>query len=174
MFIVINLVICFQLSNVADTIGCDAAIETKEVRGNSLAGLVEAGTKVSIDYAYYQCYEVLRGDLVIYDYAGNEFPLIKIVKGVPGDSISLRRNGQIHHLAINNTRLTNSLGEAYEFNAQQAQMINLYLKSYNGSIPEDAYFLTGNIAKGSVDSSVFGFVSKRDILGKVLWEGSKD
>jgi type IV secretory pathway protease TraF len=47
------------------------------------------------------------------------------------------------------------------------RVLSLYEKDYKGIIPEDAYLILGNLPQGSLDSSHFGLVGKKDILGKV-------
>jgi hypothetical protein len=50
---------------------------------------------------------------------------------------------------------------------QGYRLLSLYEKDYKGIIPEDAYLILGNLPQGSLDSSHFGLVGKKDILGKV-------
>ena len=46
-------------------------------------------------------------------------------------------------------------------------MLSLYEENYKGVIPENAYLILGNLSGGSLDITHFGFVNKKDILGKV-------
>jgi len=58
---------------------CVSSIEEKIVRGSSLSGLIEDGKTVRVLIGYYLCNEPQRGEVVLYHYAGDENPLIKVV-----------------------------------------------------------------------------------------------
>jgi signal peptidase I len=148
---------------------CSIQAEERIVRGNSLSGLIENGETVTVFFGYYQCNKIKRGDLVLYSYAGNETPLIKIVKGVPGDSFKLEQIEQkAWHILINDKVVRNSAGIPYLIFGSRYEMLALYEKDFKGKIPEGAYLLLGNITSGAVDSTRFGFVSQGGILGKAV------
>jgi signal peptidase I len=139
----------------------------KIVRGNSLSGLIESGSTVKILFGYYLCNEVKRGDTVAYNFSGDRNPIIKIVKGLPGDKFHLREISGIWNIFINGETAKNSKGEPYSLSEGGSKMLSLYERDYKGVIPLDAYLILGNISSGSLDSSRFGLVGKSDILGKV-------
>ena len=149
---------------------CETTEKVAEVRGNSLSGLIEEGAKIKVLENYYACNDVKRGDIVEYRYAGNPNPIIKIVKGVPGDKISLKQNGNYWNILINGEVLKNSKGEAYRLDDRGYKILSLYVNDYRGVIPQDAYLILGNDPAGSLDSSRFGLVGKDDFIGKVLFE----
>jgi signal peptidase I len=139
-----------------------------EVRGKSLSGLIEPGENVRVDFEYYESHEIERGDLVLFDYAGNENPLLKKVFGIPGDVIDFQREDGGITLLINSKPTVNSDGMAFSFSGLKQKLLEQYMLDYNNKIPEDAYLLLGNLSAGTVDSSQFGFVSKKGILGKIV------
>ncbi|MFH1233433.1 MAG: signal peptidase I [Patescibacteria group bacterium] len=142
--------------------------EIKTVRGSSLEPLVLEGAKIKILPGYYQCYEIKRNDLVLYDYKGNEVPVLKIVKAIPQDTFRLvAKDNDSYNLFINEKIAANSQGFPYIFNTKQSKMLFLYEKDYKAVIPQNTYLLLGDQVNGSVDSTVFGLVDKSDILGKV-------
>jgi len=147
---------------------CSYSIEEKIVRGNSLTGLVEDGQTVKVLFNYYQCDKIKREDIVLYDYAGSQNPLIKIVKGIPGDSLFLLLTEGGAHIIINEEVLKNSNGQPYLISGEKYDMLALYEKDYQGVIPPDSYLILGNLAEGSIDSTHYGLVHKNNILGKVL------
>jgi signal peptidase I len=149
---------------------CETTEKVAEVRGNSLSGLIEEGAKIKVLENYYACNDVKRGDIIEYRYAGNPNPIIKIVKGVPGDKISLKQNGNYWNILINGEVLKNSKGEAYRLDDRGYKILSLYINDYRGVIPPDAYLILGNDPAGSLDSSRFGLVGKDDFIGKVLFE----
>ncbi len=105
--------------------------------------------------------------MIIYSYAGNPDPIIKIVKGLPGDKFLLQKTGNGWNIIINDETIKNSQNQPYALDASGYRMLSLYERDYKGIIPADAYLLLGNLASGSLDSSRFGLVGKQDILGKV-------
>lgn len=151
-----------------DIVKNECPIEIKEeiVSGNSLHGLIENGSTVRIYYGFYKCNEVERGDLVIYNYAGNKNPLIKIAKGMPDDNFHLEQNDNIWHIKINNQILKNSENIPYALDSRAHRMLSLYENEYKGIMPQNTYLIMGNLVGGSTDSSRFGLISKNDILGK--------
>lgn len=147
---------------------CVSKSKNEIVRGNSLSGLIEDGKEVKIWRDYYKCRPVRRNDIVVYQYAGNLNPLIKIVKGMPGDRFELEQADGGWYIKLNGKRLVNSQGEPYRLTDAQIRVLELYAKDYQGIIPSGAYLLFGNIATGSLDSTRFGLVSGRDITAKVV------
>lgn len=142
-------------------------VEARTVRGHSLAGLLGDGETVEILFGYFGCHPVGREDVVAYAYAGNPAPIIKVVKGLPGDSFGLEQSTGGWRILVNGSVVTNSRKEPYLLDANSHRMLALYERDYHGRIPRDAYLILGNLATGSLDSSRFGLVGKRDLLGKV-------
>ncbi len=148
----------------------DCLIEKKSytVNGSSMKGVVEDGVVVEVLVNYYQCNTILKNDIVLYNYAGNENPLIKIVKGVPGDTLALSKNNATYHILINGKVLKNTENNSYELDSRAYRMLSLYVSDYQGLVPADTYLIMGNLVSGSTDSSKFGLISKKDIIGKVI------
>jgi len=149
-------------------VGCPIKVEERIVRGNSLSGLIESGETVKVLFGYYDCYEVKRGDIILYSYSGNKNPLIKVVKGIPGDRFSFQKTKNGYYLLINGKILKNSKNEPCILNERSHKLLSLYERDYKGVIPQDAYLILGNLTSGSLDSTHFGLVGKSDILGKVV------
>lgn len=147
---------------------CQITKKKFEVRGISLSGFLEPGTIVNAWLNYYQCYQADRGDVVLYKMNTQADPIIKIVKGIPGDTIGLQGDGKIWNILINDKVLTTSQGEPYQLNEKSASLIELYIKDYQGVVPPKAYLLMGNIVSGSIDSTRFGLVDISDIIGKII------
>jgi hypothetical protein len=132
---------------------CLFDIQERIVRGDSLSGLIEAGEGVKIDFGFYACNEIRREDIVM---------------GLPGDKFNFQQSGDYWQLLINEEIVRNSFGEVYKFNEHSYNLLNLYVKDYEGIMPADTYLILGNLTNGSLDSSRFGLVAKGDILGKVV------
>ncbi|OGZ32037.1 MAG: signal peptidase I [Candidatus Portnoybacteria bacterium RBG_13_40_8] len=148
---------------------CQITEKKFEVRGVSLSGVLEPGTTIDVWLNYYQCHQVKRGDLVLYKINPQIDPIIKIVKGIPGDNIRLEgRDGKFWNILVNDKALTVSQGEPYQINEKAADLIGLYIKDYHGVIPPKSYLLMGNMVSGSVDSTRFGLVDISDIIGRAV------
>lgn len=145
---------------------CAARDEVVEVRGASLAPLINPGEEVHLLYGYYDCHDVKRGDVVAYKYAGNGAPIIKVVKAVAGDNWRLKKDKKSWMIEVNAKTVLNSEGEAYRIPESNARMLKLYVKSYP-VLPENTYLILGNMTAGSMDSTRFGLIHRRDILGKI-------
>jgi len=145
------------------------------VNGDSLRPILEPGQKITHLINYYDCFDIKRDDIIIYPYPGEpDDAIIKLIKGLPGDSFHLRRE-QITgrwSIIINDEVLINSQGTRYNLAHGEHEMLHLYAQSYaksDGLIPKDTYLILGNLPQGSIDSTRFGLVHKDDILGKVAY-----
>lgn len=149
---------------------CITKKELKTVRGGSLSGLVEDGATIKALYGYYDCHRGKRGDIVLYSYAGNDNPLIKVIKAAPGDQFSLEEAeaGGGWNIVVNGEILETSAGEPYVIAGKKYDMLALYEKDYGDGIPENTYILLGEQPSGSMDSTRFGLVHKDDILAKAV------
>jgi signal peptidase I len=146
-------------------------IEEKKVTvvGTSLSGFIEPGTILTVLGGYYACHDPKPGDVVIYFYGGltaND-PLIKIVKGIPGDIVSLRKKGGSWNILVNGKPLQTTSGIPYAIAQQGFDSFSAYVNAAKGIIPPDEYMILGNLPAGSIDSTKFGFVRKQDLVGKV-------
>jgi len=158
-----------QTNNVVDLSTENCSIETEEmiVQGNSLDPLIKPEQTIKTLFGYYNCNKIKRGNIVLFDYAGNKNFIIKIVKGISGDKFELRETESGWNIIINNRIVKNSEGKPYLIFGNTYKMLSLYEKDYKGVIPEDAYLLLGNRVSGSVDSTTFGLVDKSGIVAKV-------
>jgi signal peptidase I len=149
--------------------GCVSKSENLEVRGDSLSPLINSGQTIKLLYGYYQCHPVEREDIVAYGYAGNDAPIIKIIKGLEGDKFQLKKSatGCGWNILINAEVVKNSQNVPYCLSEAGYRMLSLYEKDYKGVIPQNAYLILGNSTGGTLDSSRFGLVDKSDFLGKV-------
>jgi signal peptidase I len=145
---------------------CVVTKEEKIVSGQSMAPLIKDGQTIKILFDYYKCHGVERNDVVAYKFSGDANPIIKMIKGMPGDTFHLlRASGSCWNILINNEFLKNSQNISYCF--PDDRRLALYEKDYNGLIPKNAYLIFGDQPGGSLDSSVFGLIDQGDILGKV-------
>jgi len=148
-------------------IDCVTSVEERTVRGSSMTGLLSDGDTVSVQFGYYGCNAPQKGDVALVHFAGDANPLIKIVKATPGDSFSLSEAGCGWKIIVNGQALRNANGAEYCIGYSGYRMLLLYVQSYDGIIPQDAYLVLGNLVAGSTDSTRFGLTSRGSLLGKV-------
>ncbi|AGH94857.1 signal peptidase I [Pseudobdellovibrio exovorus] len=67
-------------------------------------------------------------------------------------------------ILINGKPLQNSAKQAYEIDSK---MLKLYADSYP-VIPENSYLVLGDNSSGSFDASHFGFIDRKQIVGRVI------
>jgi signal peptidase I len=146
---VINTLLTGKIKN------CPIKIEEKIVIGNSLEPLIKDGETIEVLFGYYSCRQIQRNDIVLYSYSGNKNPIIKIIKGIPGDKFSLKKTNNGWYILINGKILKNSQNQPYILDERGYRVLSLYEKDYKGIIPEDAYLILGNLPQGSLDSSHF-------------------
>lgn len=146
-----------------------ARVESVEVRGMSLAPLINPGQTVKLVYGYYESHPVEREDIVAYKYAGNDVPIIKLVKAVPGDKWFLKKDEHqdSYQIIVNGQALKNSENKYYQIPESKIKMLKLYVKSYP-VLPDNTYLILGNKVSGSSDSTRFGLIDKSDIVGKIM------
>lgn len=155
-------------TNSLDRFNCEITEKELVVRGNSLAPLINDGDKIKILENYYNCNEAKKDDIVVYKYFGSIEPLIKIIKGLPGDKLEIiKNNNDGWNIVINGNILKNSENEAYLLNESEYRILSLYINDYDGIIPDSAYLILSNSAVGGLDSRRFGLVGKSDFLGRV-------
>ncbi|MBN2457600.1 signal peptidase I, partial [Candidatus Woesearchaeota archaeon] len=118
----------------------------KEVRGRSMEPLFYDGETVALLNGYYDCNDAKRGDIIAYNYSGNDNPIIKRIIAEGGDLLEFDDD----LLLINNRPLKNSENKTYVFSEKQKNMINLYIEE--GRLVEDAFLIFGEDTKSSTDS----------------------
>lgn len=150
-----------------DADDCVTKVELREVRGHSLAPLVNAGSTVKLLYGYYNCHPIKRKDIIAYKYAGNDVPVIKIVKAIPGDRFHLQKANNGWYILINGRVAKNSLNQPYISDERGYDILSGYEKRYQGVIPQDACLIFCNAAGCFLDSRRFGLIEKQDILARV-------
>lgn len=172
LIIVLLIVLIFYYINydnkeeLSKTDKCPVVTKEVLIDGTSLSPFINSGDRVIALYDYYNCHDVLRNDVVLYDYSGNKNLLIKFVRAIPGDSWELKKIGNEYEIIINGITLLNYEGLPYLFTENTVKLLKLYANDYP-IIPKDTYLLLGDKISGSMDSTKFGLVNKKEIVAKV-------
>ena len=142
------------------------SLTTMRVEGGSMSPRIAPGQMIEIQQGPAECLGTLKhGDVVLFRSDSYHVPLIKALRGLPGDKFAVS-DGQI---VINGTPATNSAGEPYRLSPPRAAMIALYVHDDDhGVIPPDSFLVMGENPAGSLDSSRFGLVARQAIIGKLI------
>lgn len=120
--------------------------------------------------------EPQRGDIVVFDSKAADLRLVKRVVGLPGDVVSMYDN----RLVINGRPAVyaepNSTHDGVSMNERHDDLDHKVLWSNIGSlrlasfgpvtVPEDHYLVLGDNRNNSMDSRVYGFVPRSEIVGR--------
>lgn len=148
---------------------CPIIQETREVRGDSMTPLIPDGQMIQLLSGYYACHPLERNDVVVLQDASDTTPLIKMVRALGGDALHLAQVDGGWQIRINDQVLLTSDGRPYLLDEQRSQMLRLYEDDYHGVIPQGTIIVLGDHPGGTLDSTRFGLVSQKEILGKVQW-----
>ena len=98
------------------------------------------------------------GDVIAFYY--NNRVLVKRVVGLPGDSITLDRDGTVY---VNNVPLEEPYLSEKSYGTTDIE--------YPFTVPQNAYFVLGDHRETSVDSrsSLIGCVAREEIIGKIVF-----
>ncbi len=135
------------------------------VEGGSMSPRIAPDQIIQVREGPAQCLAGLKhGDVVYFNSDSSRAPLIKAIRGLPGDTFAMRDG----NIIINGATSTNSAGEPYQLSPPKAAMIELYANDYHGVIPHDFFLVMGENPAGSIDSSRFGLVARQAIIGKLV------
>jgi len=102
-----------------------------------------------------------RGEVIVFIYPENpKKDFIKRLVGLPGETLEIK-NGTVY---INDKPLLDSIfNQRYYYNRGEFGQEGRKIK-----IPEDNFFVLGDNSASSQDSRYWGFVPRKNILGKAL------
>ena len=139
------------------------------VNGDSLQGDIENGSEVTVKNGYYKCNEVRRGDFVAYSMYGRKWPLVKVIRAIPGDTFSIVKNSNdLFQIIVAGEALRNASGELYALDDSHAKVLMLAERTNKGVVPAGTYIMLGDIVSGSLDSTKLGLIPMSKLIGKVV------
>lgn len=121
------------------------------------------GDRIFVDKVTYRFQEPERGDIVVFRYPlEKKKDYVKRLVGLPGETLAIRE-GKVY---INGRALDDApIGQLYYYNRSDWQ----YGQSgVDIPIPESHYFVLGDNSAQSSDSRNWGFVSRRNVIGKAF------
>lgn len=124
------------------------------VENISMKPTLQPGYLLVVNKLAYKLGTPKHGDIIVFDYKGaGQEDYIKRIVGLPGDQVVVE-NGVV---SVNGHPLT----EPY--------IAELPRYSGSWSVPEDSYFVLGDNRNNSSDSHQWGYVSKKDVVGKAVF-----
>lgn len=142
----------------------------KTVEDEFMSGVFEMGTQVNVLENYYDCNTPQNGDIVYYKFSENIAPAVRFVRGVPGDRYSLQEDktkAGLWTISVNDEPIMAG-AEKYYIESNSVPPLKTYELSRHGLLQNDEYILLGNKSPSISDSSNFGLIKKKTLVGKVL------
>lgn len=136
------------------------------VEGLSMSPTLDNNDYLLVDKLSYRFGEPQRGDVIVFKYPKDErFNYIKRIIGLPGETIRITEN----NIMITNNQNPNGLiiHENY-IKDIDGHLINNGRKVIAVDIPQGQYFVMGDNRQGSSDSREWGFLPKKEIIGRSL------
>ena len=136
-------------------------VTLEQIVGPSMEPTYSSKEIVLLNKIHYKLFDIKRFDVVSFE-NGNKY-IIKRVIGLPGDKLEYKDN----KLYVND----NVIQE--DFLGEQVKTEDFRVKDV---IPDGYYFVLGDNRENSSDSREFGFISEKDIVGKVnlrIWPPNK-
>ncbi|NEQ41247.1 MAG: signal peptidase I [Okeania sp. SIO3I5] len=137
--------------------------EPRYIPSNSMIPTLEIGDRLVIEKVSYNFHPPEAGDIIVfeppqqlrrYGYGKNQ-AFIKRVIGLPGDIIRIE-DGTVY---VNDQPLSeNYIAEPPE-----------YALPTSVKVPEDQYFVMGDNRNNSNDSHVWGFLPRKNIIGRAIF-----
>lgn len=136
------------------------------VKGISMMPTFQDGNRLIVNKIDYDFGKPHRFDVVIFHATKTE-DYIKRVIGLPGDKIAYKNDT----LYVNGKPVKESYLRPYKDKLAKGEKLteNFTLKDQTGysRVPKGKVWVMGDNRQNSVDSRVFGFVSEKEIVGKV-------
>ncbi len=90
-------------------------------------------------------------------------PIIKQVRGLGGDTLELKDG----NVLVNEKKLSTATGKPFSLSEERQAVLHMYVRDYNGIIPENTFLLLGTNPAGALDSTRLGLIHRNDIIGVV-------
>ncbi len=138
-------------------------IQAFKIPSGSMIPTLKVGDKLFVNKYVYRFEEPQRGDIIVFKFPSDpKKDFIKRLVAKPGDTIEIREG----HLVVN--------GETQEASTPFAQFYYYNHGPYGDPgqkiiVPPDSYYVLGDNSANSTDSRFWGFVPKKNLLGKAIF-----
>ncbi len=141
------------------------AVHPCKIPTNAMAPALRIGDSIFIDTVTYKFQEPRRGDVILFSYPLNpKVDMLKRIIGMPKEQLRIDSgNIFIYGKLMDTVQIPRSRiylnKEEWEF-GKKGQAIQ---------IPADSYFVLGDHSAYSADSRQWGFVKKKNVIGKAFY-----
>ena len=133
-------------------------VQSFYIPSSSMEPTLVPGDRVLVAKFYYRFTDPQRGDIIVFRYPIDKRKnLIKRVIGLPGEKIKIS-NGMIY---VNGEPLQ---GDKFK---RTYYDVGFYGEGEK-TVPEDSYFVLGDNSENSDDSRFWGYVPRKNILGRAF------
>ena len=137
-------------------------VQTFKIPTGSMIPTLNVGNHIMVNKFIYYFTKPKRGDVIVFVYPVDpKKDFIKRLIGLPGETIEIK-DGSVF---VNGEKLKfpkTIVGQRYYYNE------GMYGEGAI-KIPDNAYFVMGDNTKNSKDSRYFGFVPKKNLLGRAFF-----
>ncbi len=124
------------------------------------------GDRIFVDKVSYRFHQPERGDIIVFKYPLDpKKDFVKRLIGMPGEELQIQ-DGKVF---VNHTPLdANEFTKNYYYNVKESPYGQL---DQTIKVPGDSYFVLGDNSAHSSDSRSWGFVPKKNVVGKafLIW-----
>jgi signal peptidase I len=150
-------------------------VQTFFIPSGSMEPTLQIGDRILVNKLSYDLHAVGRGDIVVFARPADEncggppvADLVKRVIGLPGETISLQKQGSKSYVMINGKRLDETwLPASVQGTTLPGPEGTPYNLSVPYTIPANQYFMMGDNRGDSCDSRYWGPIPRSLIVGKV-------
>ena len=130
---------------------------------------IPGGTNMRVFLNYYNCNSVSREDLVWFRFSDSIKPVVRIVKGVPGDRYELQKlDDKKWSIKINGQAIKTKTGNDYFVESNSVPPLKTYEISRKGILRDKEFILLSSNPPGLTDSSNLGLVKPEKLAGRVF------
>jgi signal peptidase I len=137
-----------------------------QIAGKSMAGWMNPGKRYLAELGPSHCMRVDLETPVLFRNNKNQL-LVKAVKALPGDHILLARTENHFEMIVNGRPIRTTKGQLLRLSPPRAEVIKKEISNFMDYIPEGKLLVMGNHVGGTYDSSRFGLLPKKAVLGIV-------
>lgn len=149
--------------------GCPGDIRNLQMDEPYLRGILELGTAYQAVMNYYECNAPKAGDVGLYRYSWKFLPVPRQVVAVPGDQLQLKKSALGWEIIINGKPHFGGNQKFIFGTPKVAPPLFNYLQMHQGILQPGHVVVLASFPPGDKDSTIFGVVELRDIVGKVIF-----
>lgn len=149
---------------------CVKENQSVTVNDDFMASRFKKGEAVTVAINFYNCNEVKRNDLVLFQFSEQIAPVLRIVRGLPGDHYALEPSPddkQKWGLAINGEKILAPDGKPFLLSSESVPPLKTYELSRRGVLMPDEYIILATEPPGLSDSTNLGLIHKASLIGRV-------